>query len=80
VGLGTLVLFQALKNPIRLILGVEAALTFEGMLTDVAMRDVTDRIARRKTQNLLITIRTCDYGRMLITLSSVGDHIHGSIS
>jgi hypothetical protein len=59
-------------NPIRLILGVEAASTFGGMLTDVAMSDARDRIESRKTQNLLLAIRTYDYGQMLITLSNVG--------
>jgi len=76
--LGTPVLFQALKNPIRLILEVEAALTFGGMLTVVATSDVKDKIASNKTQNRLLAIRTYDYGRMLITLSSVGNQIHGS--
>jgi hypothetical protein len=58
-------------KPIRLILGVEAASTFGGMLTDVAMSDARDRIESRKTQNLLLAIRTYDYGQMLITLSGV---------
>ena len=54
MGLGTLVLFQALMNPIRLILGVEAASTFGGILTDVAISEVMDKIASMKTQNLLL--------------------------
>jgi hypothetical protein len=73
VGLGTLVLFQALMNPTRLMLGVAAALTFGGILTDTATSDAKDRVASKNTQNLLLDIRTYDCGRMLITLSSVGD-------
>ena len=56
VGLGTPVLFQALKNPIRLILAVEAALTFGGILTDVAKREAKDKTASMKTQNLLLAM------------------------
>jgi hypothetical protein len=74
-GLGTLVLFQALMNPTRLILGVAAALTFGGILTDTATSDAKDRVASKNTQSLLLDIRTCDCGRMLITLSGVGDRI-----
>jgi hypothetical protein len=59
-------------NPIRLILGVEPACTTGGMLTDVANREDRVKIASKKTQNLLLTIRTYDYSRMLITPSSVG--------
>src|SRR5712664_2285064 len=47
------------------------------MLTDVATRDVKDKIASNKTQNRLLAIRTYDYGRMLITLSSLKHHLHG---
>ena len=69
VGLGTPVLFQALMNPIRLILGVEAAFTFGGILTDTATSDAKDRVASKNAQNRLLDIRTYDCGRMLITLS-----------
>ncbi len=72
MGLGVPVLFQALMNPIRLILGVEAASTRGGMLTVVAKSEARDKIARMKTQNRLLAIRIYDYGRMLITLSDVG--------
>src|SRR5438309_10107735 len=48
------VLFQALMNPTRLILGVEAATTPGGMLSDAAESDVRDRNASAKTQNLLL--------------------------
>jgi hypothetical protein len=72
VGLGTPVLFQALTNPIKLTLGVEAASTRGGMFTDVAMSEARDKIATMKTQNRLLAIRTYDFGRMLLTLSNVG--------
>jgi hypothetical protein len=72
LGLGTPVLFQALTNPIRLILGVEAASTGGGMLTHVARSEARVKIASMNTQNLLLAIRTHDCGRMLITLSNVG--------
>lgn len=72
VGLGTLVLFQALMNPIRLILGVEAAFTGGGMLNDVAKREARVKTASMNAENLLLAIGTCDCGRMLITLSNVG--------
>lgn len=71
VGFGALVLFQALMNPIRLIVGVEAAATGGGMLADVAKCEAIVKIARMSTQNLLLAIRTYDYGRMLITFSNV---------
>jgi len=71
VGLCTPVLFHALKNPIRLMLGVVAASTCGGMLTDVAISDARDMIASNKTKNLLLAIETYDSGRMLITLSNV---------
>jgi hypothetical protein len=66
------VTFQALTNPTRLILGVEAASTLGGMLNDVARSEARDKIASTKTQNLLLAIGTYDSGRMLITLSNVG--------
>ena len=72
MGLCTLVLFQALMNPIRLILGVEVASTGGGILTDVAKREARVEIASMNTQNLLLAIRTYDCGRMLITLPNVG--------
>jgi hypothetical protein len=59
-------------NPIKLILGVEAASTLGGMLADVAMSEDKDKTASIKTQNLLLAIRTYDCGRMLITLSNGG--------
>jgi len=58
-------------NPIRLILGVEAASTGGGILTDVAKSEARVKIASMNTQNLLLAIRTYDCGRMLITLSNV---------
>jgi hypothetical protein len=58
-------------NPIKLILGVEAASTGGGILTDVAKSEARVKIASMNTQNLLLAIRTYDYGRMLITLSNV---------
>jgi hypothetical protein len=66
------VTFQALTNPTRLILGVEAASTRGGMLTVVAKSEARDKIASMKTQNRLLAIGTYDDGRMLITLSNVG--------
>ena len=59
-------------NPIRLILGVEVASTGGGMLTDVAKREARVKIVSMNTQNLLLAIRTCDCGSMLITLSNGG--------
>jgi hypothetical protein len=59
-------------NPIRLILGVEAASTRGGTLTDVAMSEDKDKIASMKSQNLLLAIRTHDPGRRLLTLSNIG--------
>jgi len=56
VGLGTLVLFQALMNPTRLILGVEVASTLGGTLSDVAKSEERARIASIKTQNLLLAM------------------------
>ncbi len=41
-------------------------------MTDVAMSEDRDKIVSMKTQNLLLAIRTYDYGRMFITLSNVG--------
>jgi hypothetical protein len=72
LGLGTPVLFQALMNPTRLILGVEAASTPGGMLTDAARSEASDKIASMKPQNLLLVIRTHDHGRRLLTLSNIG--------
>jgi len=43
-------------NPIRLMLGVGAASTRGGTLTDVAMSEDKDRIASMKTQNLLLAM------------------------
>ena len=54
VGLGVLVLFQALMNPTRLMLGVEAAFTCGGRFADSATSDQRDSVANNKTQNLLL--------------------------
>jgi len=43
-------------NPIRLILGVEAASTRGGMLTVVAKSEERVRIVSIKTQNLLLSM------------------------
>jgi len=43
-------------NPTKLILGVEAASTLGGMLSDVAKSEERVRIASIKTQNLLLAM------------------------
>jgi hypothetical protein len=54
-------------NPTRLILGVEAASTRGGTLTDVAMSEDKDKIASIKTQNLLLaTAKSSSYALPMI--------------
>jgi hypothetical protein len=58
VGFGTLVLFQAVMKPIRLIVGVEAAATLGSMFIDVIPIALIDRMPMMKIESRRSSIRS----------------------